>query len=132
MGYALAIFMLSLFVAFLSPRFDPMPENINSEDLGGFQLPTSNEDEFRPFIRRLPEFSFWKRGIRGVLIVTFLTLFRFLDFPVFYPILLFYFFLLCFVSLKRQVAHMISHKYVPFTWGKKKYGDNPVVTKVQS
>jgi hypothetical protein len=35
-----------------------MEEELNNElDQGA--LPTSNDQEFRPFIRRLPEFQFW-------------------------------------------------------------------------
>ena len=48
--YALAIFFLNLFIGFLSPVDD---------DEGGPALPMMSEDEFKPFVRRLPEFKFW-------------------------------------------------------------------------
>ena len=41
--------------------------------------------------------------------------------PVFWPILLMYFFALFFLTMKRQVKHMIKYKYVPFSFGKAKY-----------
>jgi hypothetical protein len=51
--YALGIYMLNLLIAFLTPQIDPEMESENSG------LPTQTDDEFKPFIRRLPEFKFW-------------------------------------------------------------------------
>lgn len=50
--YGLGIYMLNLLMGFLSPQVDP-------ETLDGPTLPTRGSDEFRPFVRRLPEFKFW-------------------------------------------------------------------------
>lgn len=50
--YALGIYIIQLLIAFLSPQVDPEVE-------GGPTLPTRGSDEFRPFVRRLPEFKFW-------------------------------------------------------------------------
>lgn len=49
--YALGIYIIQLLIAFLSPQVDPEVE--------GPTLPTRGSDEFRPFVRRLPEFKFW-------------------------------------------------------------------------
>jgi hypothetical protein len=50
--YGLSIYNLNLLLGFLSPQFDPESE--------GPTLPSSNADaEFKPFIRRLPEFKAW-------------------------------------------------------------------------
>jgi hypothetical protein len=118
-GYSLGIYFLNLLIAFLSPRVDP---GLQEDDGGnGPTLPQSTEDEFRPFVRRLPEFRFWKKGIRATLMGLLATLFSFLDIPVFWPILLLYFCIMFFVTMKRQISHMITHKYIPFSWGKKKY-----------
>ncbi|PNX80798.1 RER1B protein [Trifolium pratense] len=54
-SYGLGIYMLNLLIGFLSPLVDPELEP--SE--GGPLLPTKGSDEFKPFIRRLPEFKFW-------------------------------------------------------------------------
>ena len=43
------------------------------------------------------------------------------DIPVFWPILLIYFIALTFMTLRKQIAHMIKHKYVPWSWGKTQY-----------
>ncbi|CAG8572646.1 17757_t:CDS:2 [Cetraspora pellucida] len=58
---ALGIYLLNLFLAFLQPKFDPSLEMdiAESEVEEGPSLPTKADEEFRPFIRRLPEFKFW-------------------------------------------------------------------------
>ena len=60
--YALSIYLLNAFLLFLSPKFQPSVDDMDNEaDLEdeGPALPTKLDDEFRPFIRRLPEFVFW-------------------------------------------------------------------------
>ncbi len=49
--YALGIYNLNLLLGVLTPQIDP--------ELEGPTLPSNSEDEFRPFVRRLPEFKFW-------------------------------------------------------------------------
>ncbi|KAJ1555857.1 hypothetical protein HK405_011651, partial [Cladochytrium tenue] len=58
--YALGIYLLNLFLAFLQPKFDPAMEleAAEGDDAEGPALPVNADDEFRPFIRRLPEFKF--------------------------------------------------------------------------
>ncbi|VVB04505.1 unnamed protein product [Arabis nemorensis] len=51
--YAIGIYLLNLIIAFLSPQEDP------EASLSGGTLPTRGSDEYRPFVRRLPEFKFW-------------------------------------------------------------------------
>ncbi|KAG8930924.1 hypothetical protein FRC02_003481 [Tulasnella sp. 418] len=69
--YAHGIYLLNLLLAFLQPKFDPSleqdiaatnieeggeeEENANGHSGGGF----NDDEEFRPFIRRLPEWQFW-------------------------------------------------------------------------
>jgi hypothetical protein len=49
-----------LFLAFLQPKFDPAMEELDGEgEEDTPSLPVKADDEFRPFIRRLPEFKFW-------------------------------------------------------------------------
>lgn len=119
-AYGLGIFLLNNFIAFLSPLEDP--SDPSSHDDGGPTLPTSAKEgkEFRPFARRLPEFKFWLASTRGVGTCIFMTFFSIFDVPVFWPILLLYFFVLFFMTMKRQIIHMYKHKYVPISWGKVK------------
>lgn len=54
-SYGLGIYLLNLFIGFLSPLVDPEMGGVSDGPL----LPTKGSDEFKPFIRRLPEFKFW-------------------------------------------------------------------------
>ena len=69
----------------------------------GPNLPTNNTEEFRPFIRRLPEFKFWYSGTRALLIAIFCTFFNIFNVPVFWPILVMYFIILFTITMKRQI-----------------------------
>jgi hypothetical protein len=62
----LAIYLLNLLLAFLQPKFDPsLEDDLLADEIeeGGDQsvpvLPSQRDDEFRPFVRRLPEWQFW-------------------------------------------------------------------------
>lgn len=50
--YGLGIYNLNLLLGFITPQIDPETEE-------GPNLPTKSDQEFKPFIRRLPEFKFW-------------------------------------------------------------------------
>eukprot|EP00069_Balaena_mysticetus_P014333 bmy_22294T0 len=148
--YALGIYHLNLFIAFLSPKVDPSlmedsgpfltkagfhggfawlteatgppmsPEGDGLKD-DGPSLPTKQNEEFRPFIRRLPEFKFWHAATKGILVATVCTFFEAFNVPVFWPILVMYFIMLFCITMKRQIKHMIKYRYIPFTHGKRTY-----------
>ncbi|ORY33946.1 ER to Golgi transport-related protein [Naematelia encephala] len=144
--YALAIYALNLFLAFLQPRFDPsLAEDLAADEAeeGGPGLPgagnskspsglrglmngfssSSEDEEFRPFIRRLPEFKFWYSATKATVIALACTITRATDVPVYWPILLIYFLTLFGLTMRRQIQHMIKYRYVPFDLGKKtRYG----------
>jgi len=125
-AYALGIYLLNLFLAFLSPKFDPSNEAMDNEMEDGSvgTLPTRQDDEFRPFIRRLPEFKFWYWATRAVAVSFFCSWFEIFNVPVFWPVLLMYWFMLFFLTMRKQIQHMIKYRYVPFSFGKKKYAKN--------
>ncbi|NXS91802.1 RER1 protein, partial [Jacana jacana] len=87
----------------------------------GPSLPTRQNEEFRPFIRRLPEFKFWHSATKGILVAMACTFFEAFNVPVFWPILVMYFIMLFCITMKRQIKHMIKYRYIPFTHGKRKY-----------
>jgi len=120
--YALAIYHLNLLLAFLTPKIDPaMAEYDREEEEDGMALPTSQNEEFRPFIRRLPEFKFWYSATKATTIAFFCTFFELFNIPVFWPILVMYFITLFCITMKRQIKHMIRYRYIPFTFGKPKF-----------
>ena len=96
-------------------------------------------EEFRPFIRRLPEFKFWYSATKATSIAFVCSFFEFFNIPVFWPILVMYFITLFCITMKRQIKvvtrhlqisnysdictlqHMIRYRYIPFTFGKPKF-----------
>ena len=107
-AYSLGIYLLNLFLAFLQPKFDPsltQDEGLEDGDAGS-ALPTKQDDEFRPFIRRLPEFKFWHSATRAILIGFICTWFRMFDIPVFWPVLVMYWFILFFLT--SELVHSTS------------------------
>ncbi|KAJ2000889.1 hypothetical protein GGI04_003966 [Coemansia thaxteri] len=125
--YALGIYMLNLFLAFLTPKIDPeMAEELDeaeaASESGPGLLPVRNDDEFRPFIRRLPEFKFWLNLTKAALLSLVCSFFSVFDIPVYWPILLFYWIFLFIITMRRQIEHMVKHRYVPFAnFGKQRY-----------
>ncbi|PON79484.1 Retrieval of early ER protein Rer [Parasponia andersonii] len=123
-SYGLGIYLLNLLIGFLSPLVDP-----EMEATDGPLLPTKGSDEFKPFIRRLPEFKFWYSFTKAFCIAFVMTFFSMFDVPVFWPILLCYWIVLFVLTMRRQIAHMIKYKYIPFNIGKQKYdGKKPSVS----
>lgn len=116
-AYGLALFELNLLIGFLSP--------LNERELDDSIIPdsttTSRNDEFKPFMRRLPEFQFWYACTNATLVGLLLTLFSIFDIPVFWPILLLYFIILFVFTMKKQIQHMVRYKYLPFSTGKQRY-----------
>jgi len=127
--YAHAIYLLNLLLAFLQPKFDPsLQDDLTADDMeeGGDEptpLPSSRDDEFRPFVRRLPEWQFWLSSTRATILALLCTFSEVFDVPVYWPILVVYFFVLFFLTMRRQIQHMIKYKYIPFDIGRKaRYG----------
>jgi len=119
--YALAIYILNLLIGFLSPQVDPEREPS--------LLPTHKDDEFRPFVRRLPEFKFWYATTRALVIALLCTFITVLNIPVFWPILLIYFIVLFIITMKKQIIHMWRYKYLPMTFGKPKFKGGDKLSK---
>ncbi|GKU99192.1 hypothetical protein SLE2022_360900 [Rubroshorea leprosula] len=115
-SYGVGIYILNLLIGFMSPKVDPELQHLDSGS-----LPTKGSDEFKPFVRRLPEFKFWYAITKAFIVAFLMTFFSVLDVPVFWPILLCYWIFLFFLTMKRQILHMIKYKYVPLDLGKKRY-----------
>ncbi|KAI5778954.1 retrieval of early ER protein Rer1 [Geopyxis carbonaria] len=121
-AYTLGIYLLNLFLAFLTPKFDPSLEQDEDMEGGGQStLPTKRDEEFRPFIRRLPEFKFWHNATAAIGFGFICTWINACDIPVFWPVLVIYWIILFTLTMRRQIQHMIKYRYVPFTFGKTRY-----------
>ena len=64
------------------------------EDGNAAGLPTKEDQEFRPFVRRLPEFKFWYSTTKAIAVGLFCTFFTIFDLPVFWPVLVVYWLIL--------------------------------------
>jgi len=118
--YALGIYHLNLLIAFLTPKIDPAID-FDSDSEEGPSLPTKSNEEFRPFMRRLPEFKFWYSATKGIVFAFICTFFEVFNIPVFWPILVMYFIILFCLTMKRQIKHMIKYRYLPFSHGKPRH-----------
>jgi len=116
-SYALAIYLLNLFLGFLTPKF----ADLDTEEEDHPVLPVNEKDEFKPFVRKVPEFRFWESFTFGCVSALICTFVEALDVPVFWPILVVYFITLFVFTMRRQIAHMAKHNYVPWDSGKKAY-----------
>ena len=116
-AYSLGIYLLNLFLAFISPKFDPGLESDTDMEEGGpsSSLPTKSTDEFKPFVRRLPEFKFWHSATRAICIAFVCSWTELTNLPVFWPVLVVYWLILVVLTMRRQIQHMLS-KPSPFTF----------------
>ena len=119
--YCIGIHFLNSFIAFISPLNDPEDEvELNLSNDNSF-LPITNNEEFKPFQRKLKEFQFWNVMFWTLLIGINLTFFESFDIPTFWPLLLVYFILIFILTMRHQIAHMIKYNYLPWDTGKKNY-----------
>ena len=112
-GYISGLYVIQCFVLFLSPKLDP-------DLFGNDVLPSIQDGDYKPFIRKMPEFVFWRRAIAAMGLAFFASLLPF-DLPVFGPLLIFYFIIVCIFTFRTRISHMIKHGYLPFDIGKPKF-----------
>ena len=117
--YCICIHFLNSFIGFISPLEDPEEYDLNS---GDSFLPQKNNEEFKPFQRKVKEYTFWSVLFTTLLIAIPMTFFRAFDIPVCWPLLLVYFILIFYLVMRRQIQHMIKYHYLPWDAGKMKYG----------
>ena len=115
-AYLLGFYYLQNLILFMTPNTIPtIQEEENEGEIydipeGGPSVERS-EDSSKPVIRKLGEFTLWKKLVLGTFVATLATFFETLDFPVFWPLLLGYFlFIVASVSLK-QYHHMKKYGY---------------------
>lgn len=117
--YALAIYLLKLFILFLQPAVELHSDDEDAQLLEDARHKQGHAGEYRPFNRKLPEFKAWHSACKGICIAYVCTFVPIFDIPVFWPILVLYFVVLFALTIKKQVMHMWRHKYVPWITGSK-------------
>ncbi len=104
-AYCLYVYILSRVIMFVTPMVEPDDDDV--------ALPTYDNDEYRPFVSRLPEFTFWQKYVEGHGIAIVLTLTTWTNIPVVWQILVVYFILLAGLSIGKEVVKMRKFKYAP-------------------
>lgn len=111
--YGLSLNLLYLLIKFLTPLNDEIPDIFDEIDVD-FEIPKNIDNEFKPFIRRLPEYDLWLEFVKRTTGIFFLTFFDLFDIPVYVPVLVFYFVMIAFLSAKSLYKHMKKYNYNPF------------------
>lgn len=112
-AYFLGIYLLQCFVLFLSPKLNkPRDEEA---------LPSNQDNDYKVFIRKLPEFVFWRNATLATIIAFVCAFIPIFNIPVYAPLIFGYLALIAVLTLRQRIMDMIKNKYVPFTTGKKQY-----------
>lgn len=77
---------------------------------GQSSLPTKNDQEFKPFVRRLPEFKFWHSATRAVALSFACSWSEIFNLPVFWPVLVIYWLVLVILTMRKQIQSMIKYR----------------------
>lgn len=117
--YCIGIHFLNSFIGFISPMIDPEGDEFDEENKS--YLPQNNSQEFRPFQRKVKEYHLWQAIFLTLLVGNIMTFFPALDVPVFWPLLLIYFLMIFFITMRNQIAHMMKYNYLPWDIGKIQY-----------
>ena len=104
---------------YLTPLEDP--DELDFENDSEYILPVRESDEFKGFQRKIQELELWKLLMQGTVLCIFLTLFEFFAFPIFWPLLVFYFIMMTTFLCRYKLEHMIRYRYIPFDFSKKSY-----------
>lgn len=115
--YCIGVYLLHSFILFVTPKDDSIPdpfENVEDDDYN----PRNIDNDFRPYVRKLPEFQFWKFCVQAISISYFLTFFPFTNLPVFPRILVIYFVFIVLMTAYKLALHSKKYKYSIFSTGK--------------
>ncbi len=115
-AYILGFCLLQNAILFITPSGLPtiQEEEENEEEL--FDIPDTitlekNDDKSKPVIRKLGEFNLWKKVTFATSLAVLTTFFEIFDFPVFWPLLLVYFFFVVISVYVKQKKHMEKYGY---------------------
>jgi len=116
-SYCVGIYLLHSFILFVTPKDENIPdpfENVEDDDYN----PRNIDNDFKPYVRKLPEFQFWKFCTQAISISYFLTLFSFTIIPVFPLVLIIYFIFIVLMTIYKLHMHSKKYKYSIFFSGK--------------
>lgn len=120
--YFSGIYLLHNFILFATPNDDSIPDPFSDNYTGEITHPTIDND-FKPYVRKLPEYSFWLFSTGFICTAFFLTLFDFTDIPVFTPLLIFYFIFIFLITGVKMYYNSRLFKYNIFSAKKQGFSD---------
>lgn len=112
--YCVGVYLLHHFILFVTPKDDSIPDPFENTEEDDYN-PRNIDNDFKPYVRKLPEFQFWKFCTQAVCISYFLTLFSFTIIPVFPLILVIYFVFIVGMTAYKLSIHSKKYKYSLFS-----------------
>lgn len=117
LSYCVGVYLLHSIILFVTPKDENIPdlfENVEDEEYN----PRNIDNDFRPYVRKLPEFQFWKFSAQVICIAYFLTFFSFTIFPLSPYVLITYFISIVLMTIYKIHIHSKKYKYNIFFSGK--------------
>lgn len=111
--YCALVYLLHAFILFATPKDNSIPspfENSTNEEEDNY-IPSNIDNDFKPYVRRLPEYDFWVFTSEIVGVSYFLTFFSFTSIPVFVPILIIYFVFILLMTFWKLYKHSRKFQY---------------------
>lgn len=113
-SYCVGVYLVHGFIMFATPKDDRIPDPFEIEADDTEYCPLNIDNDLKPFIRNMPEYSFWVFCTKIIGISLFLTFFAFTDIPVYVPILVVYFIFMMIVTGFKLWQHSRKYNYNPF------------------
>ncbi|ELA42840.1 uncharacterized protein VICG_00155 [Vittaforma corneae ATCC 50505] len=108
--YFVGVYLLHATILFLTPKDENIPDPFENTEDESYN-PRNIDNDFRPYVRRLPEFDFWKMCSQIIAVAFFITYFPFLDLPVYAPILVLYFIFIVSITCYKLWMHSKKFRY---------------------
>lgn len=116
--YVVGVYLFHGLVLFLTPKDesipDPFEEEEDSQNDDNYQ-PVNVDNNLRPFVRNLPEYSYWLFSMKIFLVSFLLTFTQFTDIPICTPILVVYFIFMVFATVIKLYNHSRKYNYSLFS-----------------
>lgn len=109
-SYVAGVYLLHSFVSFMTPDDENIPDPFDA-DYQDTYVPNNIDNDYKPYVRKLPEYTLWVFTIQILVIIIILSMFEFADIPVFSPILISYFIFMLVVTLYTVISHSKKYKY---------------------
>ncbi|KAI4290746.1 hypothetical protein PAPHI01_0020 [Pancytospora philotis] len=112
--YVVGVYLFHAFILFATPKNDEIPdpfdEEVDLEAEDAYQ-PINTANNLRPFVRNMPEFTFWWYSLFTLVVSFLLTFTQFTNIPVCTPILVVYFIFMVCTTLVRLLKHSKKYNY---------------------